>query len=145
MQGIETRNVFTDELRSRGIEKGIEFAMITNKTYKIFGDNVDADDIRDVKGLAKTDNIRDNMTDMEIQLTQMAETGAKEIIQKKNATGFNQIGACVDTSVEIIKETREKFEKAVEQPILSSHNNLSEKQKERRKKLSDYLSPNPLI
>jgi hypothetical protein len=85
IQSIEVRNSFTDELRSRGIEKAIEFAMITNKTYKVFGDEVNAEEIRMMKELAKNDNIRDNMTDMEIQLTQMAEVGAKEIMQRENA------------------------------------------------------------
>ncbi|GHV21691.1 hypothetical protein FACS189428_2520 [Clostridia bacterium] len=133
MQGIETRNNFTDELRSRGIEKGIEFAMITNKTYKVFGDEMNAENIRVIKGLTKQDNIRDNMTDMEVQLTQMTEATAKTIIQGKNAEGFNAIGECVDTSVEIMNETREKIELASGTPMLSSHNNLSDQQKEKRK------------
>lgn len=46
MQSIEVRNSFTDELRSRGIEKNIEFAMITNKTYKVFWDDMNAEEIR---------------------------------------------------------------------------------------------------
>jgi hypothetical protein len=137
IQGIEARNMFTDELLLRGIKQGIEYAMITNKTYKIFGDDINAEEIRTMKGLAKSDNIRDNMTDMEIQLTQIAETGAKEIMQRKNAHGFNQIGECVDTSVEIVKETREKFEQAMDLPILSKENNLSDKQKENRKQMKN--------
>lgn len=133
IQSIEVRNSFTDELWSRGIEKAIEFAMITNKTYKIFGDDVNAEEIRTIKGLAKNDNIRDNMTDIEMQLTQMTEVGAKEIIQWENAEGFTAIGECVDKSVEIVKETRAKFETIKKNPVLSSHNYLSPQQKEKRK------------
>lgn len=133
IQGIEARNMFTDELLMRWIKQWFEYAMITNKTYKIFGEDIDAKDIKKIKNLSKNDNIRDNMTDMEIQLTQITETWAKEIIQKKNARGFNQIGECVDKSVEIIKETREKFEKAIDWQILSTKNNLSNRQKNKRK------------
>jgi hypothetical protein len=133
MQGIETRNLFTDELRMRGIENGIEYAIITNKTYKIFGDDIDASRIKAKKGLLPHDSVRDNMTAMEIQLTQMAEAGAKEIMEGNDAEGFEQVGACVDKSVEIVRETREKFEIASKKSMLSSQNNLSEKQKEKRK------------
>jgi hypothetical protein len=133
IQGIATRNTFTDELRMRGIENGIEYAIITNKTYKIFGDEIDASDIRTLKGLAPNDNIRDNMTAMEIQLTQMAEAGAKEIMEGNNAKGFNEVGACVDQSVEIVRETKEKFEIAAKKPLLSPENNLSKQQKQKRK------------
>jgi hypothetical protein len=117
----------------RGIENGIEYAIITNKTYKIFGEDIDAADIRAKKGLAPHDSIRDHMTTMEIQLTQMAEAGAKEIMEGNNAEGFEEVGACVDKSVEIVRDTREKFELAAQKPLLSSQNNLSEKQKEKRK------------
>jgi hypothetical protein len=133
IQSIEVRNSFTDELWSRGIEKTIEFAMITNKTYKIFGDDVNAAEIRAIKGLDKNDNIRDNMTDIEMQLTQMTEVGAKEIMQWEDAQGFAAIGDCVDKSVEIVKETRAKFETIKKNPVLSSQNNLSNQQKEKRK------------
>jgi hypothetical protein len=71
---------------------------------------------------------------MEIQLTQMAEAGAKEIMEGNNAEGFNEVGDCVDKSVEIVRETREKFELASKKNFLSSQNNLTEKQKEKRKK-----------
>jgi hypothetical protein len=133
MQGIEMRKNFTDELRMRGIESWIEYAILTNKTYKIFGDDINASDIRAIKKLAPNDSIRDNMTPMEIQLTQMAEAGAKEIMEGNNAEWFDQVGDCVDKSVEIVKEIREKFEVASKKKFLSSQNNLPKKSNRNKK------------
>ncbi|MDR3169858.1 MAG: hypothetical protein LBU27_09300 [Candidatus Peribacteria bacterium] len=132
IQSIETRNEFTDQLRERGIKDGFEYAYLTNKTYGIFGAHMTAATIKEMKGLAKSDNIRDHMNKQELLLTEMTEETAKHVMVGNNAKGFNQLEECVDVSVEIMKETREKIEKATKQRALSDFNRLSDTQKEKK-------------
>jgi hypothetical protein len=102
LQAIDVRKGFTDTLKFRGIASNFEYALLTNQTYQVFGDEMSAEKIRNTKGLIKGDNIRDNMTSLELQLVQMTEEATKHIILTKNAKGFNEIGVCVDTSVKIV-------------------------------------------
>jgi hypothetical protein len=141
IQSIETRNDFTDQLRERGIKEGFEYAYLTNKTYGIFGAHMTATSIKEVKGLAKSDNIRDHMNKQELLLTEMTEETAKHIMVGNDAKGFNQLEECVDISVEIMTETREKIEKATQQRALSDFNRLSDKQKEKRKLIHKKRKP----
>jgi hypothetical protein len=133
IQSIETRNDFTDQLKYRGAKTGFEYAYLTNKTYDIFGANTTASEIRAVKGLKKSDNIRDHMDKQELLLTEMTEETAKNIMVGNDAQGFHQLDECVEKSVQIMKETREKIEGATKKKALSDFNRLSEQQKEKRK------------
>jgi hypothetical protein len=72
------------------------------------------------------------MNKQELLLTEMTEDTAKHIMVGNNAKGFNQLEECVEVSVEIMTETREKIEKATQQRALSDFNRLSDKQKEKR-------------
>jgi hypothetical protein len=90
-----------------------------------------------VKGLAKSDNIRDHMNKAELLLTEMTEETAKNIMVGNKATGFNQVEECVEKSVEIMTETREKIEKATKSRALSDFNRLSAQQKEKRKLMNN--------
>lgn len=128
---IETRNNLTDEYKSRGI-KGTEYWILTNYWYSIFGTT--AQGIKSLKWLWKNDNPRDHMNKTEMLLTELTEETSKTIIQSKNAKGFNEIAPCVQESVDIVGEAKNKIEEATKKPVLTEFNRLSDKQKALRKK-----------
>lgn len=87
LKSIEIRKDLTDEWRKRGVKEGVQFATLTDviskawagkttKEYKIF------------KGLKK-ENLRDNMTNLELVLTMLAEATTTEISKEKNPTTFS--------------------------------------------------------
>ncbi len=129
LSSIETRNDLTDEYQNRGII-GMEYGILTNLWYGIFGTN--ADGIRSKKWLWKHDNPRDHMNKTELLLTELTEETSKNLIQKQNAQGFNEIAPCVTKSVEIVKDTKDSIEKATWENVLTDFNRLTEKQKSLR-------------
>ncbi len=128
---IETRNNLTDEYKARGI-KWKEYGILTNYWYAIFWKN--AQDIKSLKGLWKNDNPRDHMNKTEMLLTELTEETSKNIIQSKDAQGFNEIAPCVQESVRIVGTTKEQIENATQKPVLTDFNRLSDKQKVLRKR-----------
>lgn len=125
---IETRTSLTDEYQTRGIV-GKEYSILTNKAYSIFGAGMTAQKIKDFKWLWKNDNPRDHMNKTEMLLTELTEETSKNIIQSKDAKGFQEIEPCVEESVKIVSATKEKIEQATEKPVLSENNRLTDKQK----------------
>lgn len=128
---IETRIDLTDEYKARGIVWK-EYGKLTNMAYSIFGKN--AEGIKKVKGLWKHDNIRDHMTKTEGLLTELTEETSKNIIQEKDAKGFNEIAPCVQASVKIVEETKDKIEELTGKPVLSEFNRLTDRKKYLREK-----------
>ena len=126
LQSIDMRNNYTDELKERHIEKK-EYGILTNIGYGWTG--MKAKDLRELKGLGKGHNIRDNMTNHELLLTQLQEETAKEIIIQKDASGFNEIATCVEKSAEVTKVAKESIEQATGKPVISDRNRLTAQQK----------------
>ena len=137
LSSIETRNDLTDEYQNRGII-GMEYGILTNLWYGIFGTN--ADGIRSKKWLWKHDNPRDHMNKTELLLTELTEETSKNLIQKQNAQGFNEIAPCVTKSVEIVKDTKDSIEKATWENVLTDFNRLTEKQKSLRSREKKALT-----
>lgn len=133
MSMIESRVDLTDEYKARGIV-GIEYSILTNKAYSIFGDGMTAQKIKDFKGLWKNDNPRDHMNKTEMLLTELTEETSKNIIQSKNAKWFQEIEPCVEESVKIVSTTKDQIEQATQQSVLSDQNRLTERQKVLREK-----------
>ena len=126
LQSIDTRNNYTDELKERRIEKK-EYGILTNIGYGWTG--MKAKDLKEFKGLGKGHNIRDNMTNHELLLTQLQEETAKEIIVQKDASGFNEIAICVQKSAEVTKVAKDSIEEATGKPVITDRNKLTEQQK----------------
>jgi len=72
---------------------------------------MDTKQLKEFKGLGKYHNLRDNMTGLELILTDLQEEASKEFMITKKAQGFNEVSECVDQSVEITKEAKEALEK----------------------------------
>lgn len=82
LKTIDIRKEFTDELREKGIKDNKDFAMLTNILTQTWS-GYSVKEYKNLKGLKK-ENLRDNMSNMEIVLNMLAETSSTEISKNKN-------------------------------------------------------------
>ncbi|MBQ6762369.1 MAG: hypothetical protein IJP49_06415 [Bacteroidales bacterium] len=88
LQSIKMRKELTDEWKARGILKEKDYAILTNELTKAWS-GLTVREYKDLKGLKK-ENLRDNMTDIELVLNMLAEVSTKAISQAKQPTTFSQ-------------------------------------------------------
>lgn len=81
IKSIEVRKELTDEWESRGVKKGIEYAILTDEISKAWA-GFTTKEYRNFKNLKK-ENLRDNMTNLELVLNMLAETSTTELSKKK--------------------------------------------------------------
>jgi len=81
LKSIEVRKELTDEWENRGVKEGLEFAILTNEITEAWA-GLTTKQYKQLKGLKKQ-NLRDNMTNLELVLNMLAETATTEISQKK--------------------------------------------------------------
>lgn len=88
LKSIEIRKALTDEWEKRGAKEGIEFAILTNEITKAWA-GLTTKQYKNLKELKK-ENLRDNMTNLELVLNMLAETATTEISQKREPINFEQ-------------------------------------------------------
>jgi len=86
LKTIEVRKLMTDEWDKGGIKKGQEYALLTDEIYKGWA-GLNARAYKRLKGLTK-ENLRDNMTNLELVLNMLAEVTTTEFAQKENPKGL---------------------------------------------------------
>jgi hypothetical protein len=137
LKSIEVRKELTDQWQERGMKEGLEYAILTNEITKAWADRT-VKDYKKLKGLKK-ENLRDNMTNLELVLNMLAEVSTAEISKKKKPKGLEnnkQIAkeggfAAKKARLEIEKQTGEsvitskssKYLKAKQKPALHDKNN----------------------
>jgi hypothetical protein len=127
LQTIESRHLYTDELKARGIKDGLEYALLTNISYQWSGKT--AQEYKEYKGLTKKDNLRDHMSRTEMLLTGLSEEAGAEIAKSKNAQGFNEVQTALLAGAEVAKSTKADLESRIGKTVLDTQNRLTEKQK----------------
>lgn len=129
---IEVRKELTDEWRRVGVGEGQEFAILTNEiTLAWSGKSIR--DYKDFKNLKK-ENLRDNMTNLELALNMLAETVTTEISKKEDPDGFSE---SVDVAVkggEVAGNARRDIEDKLGESVLSRKNYLEIREKGAQKK-----------
>ena len=88
LKSIEVRKELTDEWQDRGIKQGVEYATLTDDITKAWSDK-SIKEYKRFKGLKKQ-NLRDNMTNLELVLNMLAEASTTEISKKKKPEGLSQ-------------------------------------------------------
>ncbi|MEK7644105.1 MAG: BRO family protein [Patescibacteria group bacterium] len=88
LKSIEIRKALTDEWEKRGAKEGLEFAILTDEISKAWA-GLTTKQYKNLKGLKK-ENLRDNMTNLELVLNMLAETATTEISQKREPADFEQ-------------------------------------------------------
>ncbi len=86
LKSIEIRKNLTDEWENCGVKEGLEFAILTNEITKAWT-GLTTKEYKNLKGLKK-ENLRDNMTNLELVLNMLAETATTEISKNKKPTGL---------------------------------------------------------
>ena len=121
LKSIDARKEFTDELKENGINNGKDFAQITNLLTEIWS-GYSVKEYKSYKGLTK-ENLRDNMTNMELVLNMLAEVSSTEIAKSNEfKTKENAINSVIEGST-IAKNAREQLEIKTGKKIVTSSNN----------------------
>ena len=120
LKTIDIRKEFTDELKEKGIDSGRDFAMLTNILTQTWS-GYSVKEYKNLKGLKK-ENLRDNMTNMELVLNMLAETSSTEISKSKNKKGYKEAEDSVIKGGNIARIAKEQLERETGKKVVSSKN-----------------------
>ena len=120
LKTIDIRKEFTDELKEKGISASKDFAILTNILTQAWS-GYSVKEYKNLKGLKK-ENLRDNMTNMELVLNILAETSSTEISKSKNRKGFKEAEDSVKKGGNIAKIAKEQLEKETGKKVISDKN-----------------------
>ena len=120
LKSIEVRKELTDEWNIRGMKEGLEYAILTNEITKAWADK-DVKAYKKLKGLKK-ENLRDNMTNLELVLNMLAEASTTEISKEKRPQGIVENIDVVRKGGNAAKQARLEIEKQTGKSIISSKN-----------------------
>lgn len=114
---IEIRKGLTDEWKRGGVTKEIDFAFLTDLMSKTWS-GMTTREYKNYKGLTK-ENLRDNMTNMELLLNSLAEEAATQLSKERNPEGLRENAGVAQEGAEVAKNAREDFEKRIGHSIIS--------------------------
>jgi len=117
---IRIRNDLTAEWQSHGVEKGREFAILTDEITRAWS-GMNTRQYKQFKGLKK-ENLRDNMSDLELVLNMLAEATTTEISKQEQPEGFHENLEVARSGGEIAGDTRKAIEQRTGQPVVTSKN-----------------------
>ncbi len=120
IKSIEVRKELTDEWQDRGMKEGLEYAILTNEITKAWADR-DVKAYKKLKGLKK-ENLRDNMTNLELVLNMLAEASTTEISKEKKPQGLDENRDVARKGGNAAKKARLEIEKQTGKSIVSSKN-----------------------
>jgi len=118
LKSIEVRKELTDEWELRGVKKGLEYAILTNEITKAWsGYNIK--EYKKFKNLKK-ENLRDNMTNLELVLNMLAEATTKEISKEKKPETFKENKIIAKQGGTIAGNTRKEIEEKTGKEVATS-------------------------
>ena len=117
---IRIRNELTDEWKKRGLEKGKEFAILTDEISRAWS-GMTTRQYKRLKGLKK-ENLRDNMSDLELVLTMLAEASTRDISQAEKPEGFAENQAVARRGGNVAGVARKALEAETGKPVITSQN-----------------------
>lgn len=120
LKTIEVRKELTDEWKERWVSEGLEFAILTDEITKAWAWK-SIKQYKDFKGLKKQ-NLRDNMTNLELVLNMLAEASTTEISKKQKPTGLDENKKVAQKGWNVAKQARKEIEKQTWESIISSKN-----------------------
>ena len=120
LKSIEVRKELTDEWQERGMKEGLEYAILTNEMTKSWADK-NVKDYKKLKGLKK-ENLRDNMSNLELVLNMLAEASTTEISKEKKPDGLEENKNVARKGGGAAKKARQEIEKQTGKPIVTAKN-----------------------
>lgn len=133
LKGILDRKKLTDIWKENGIEDNFEYAVLTNDIYKTWS-GMKASEYKEHKNIRK-ESLRDNMTDVEIALTDLGEIATRELAKKHKPQGLKENRKIAKAGGEVAKTARDDLEEKLGETIISKENNLNYKYLEENKLL----------
>jgi hypothetical protein len=115
---IEIRKGLTDEWKRSGVESEQEYASLTDIMYRAWS-GMTTREYKKYKGLRK-ENLRDNMTNVELMLNGLAEAAATEISQERNPQGYGETAAIAHEGGEVADVARQNLEQRLGRSVISS-------------------------
>ena len=120
LQTIEMRKELTDEWKARGIEQEKDYAILTNEMTKAWS-GLSVREYKEFKGLKK-ENLRDNMTNIELVLNMLAEVTTTAISKQENPGTFAENKRIAREGGHVAKNTRTDIEKRLGKSVISPLN-----------------------
>ena len=120
LQAIQVRKELTDEWDKRGVKKGAEYAILTDEISKAWS-GMTTRQYKNLKGLKK-ENLRDNMSTLELVLNMLAEATTTEISKQKEPEGFEENRKVAIEGGEAAGEARRAVEKRTGKPVITNKN-----------------------
>ena len=120
LKSIEIRKGLTDEWDKGGIQKGKEYAILTDELTRSWS-GMRTREYKNFKGLKK-ENLRDNMTNMELVLNMLAEVSATEISKTQNPKGLEQHKKVARAGGDVARKARKELETKTGKKVISSLN-----------------------
>lgn len=120
IKSIEVRKDLTDEWESRGMKKGLEYAILTDEITKAWA-GFTTKEYKEFKDLKK-ENLRDNMTNLELVLNMLAETSTTELSKKKKPKTLGENKKIARKGGAVAGNARKDLEKKLGESVISSTN-----------------------
>ena len=120
LQAIQVRKELTDEWDARGVQKGVEYAILTDEISRAWS-GMSTRQYKNLKGLKK-ENLRDNMTTLELVLNMLAEATTTEISKQKAPSTFSENMAVAREGGEAAGIARKAVEERTGVPVITSKN-----------------------
>lgn len=136
--GIVDRFKLIDVWKDGGIEKPIEYALLTNEIYKSWSD-MKASEYKAYKGLRK-ESLRDNMTDIEVLLTDLGEVATRDIARSEHPKGLKENLKVAKKGGEVARDARKSYEKATNKSAISASNSLDYQYVDEQRKIESKVN-----
>ena len=120
LQAIQVRKELTDEWDARGVQKGVEYAILTDEIAKAWS-GMNTRQYKNLKGLKK-ENLRDNMTTLELVLNMLAEATTTEISKQKAPEGLRENVEVARSGGKVAGDARKAIEQQTGVPVITSKN-----------------------
>ena len=133
LKGILDRKKLTDIWKENGIKDNFEYAVLTNDIYKTWS-GMKASEYKEHKNIRK-ESLRDNMTDVEVALTDLGEIATRALAKKHKPQGLKENRKIAKAGGEVAKTARDDLEEKLGESIISKENNMNYK----------YLDDNKLL
>ena len=138
IKGMINRKKLTDAWKDAGVTEGYEYAQLTNEIYKEWS-GMTAKEYKNFKGLRK-ESLRDNMSDLEVALTDLGEIATRELVKTHKPHGLKENKKMAKRGGKIAKNTRDNLEQELGKPVITNENHLGyqyidEKQIEYKEKI----------
>lgn len=120
---LQERKQLTDVWQDNGIKSNVEYAILTNEIYKTWS-GMSAKEYKQFKGLRK-ENLRDNMDNIELILTDLSEEATKRIAEKQKPQGLKENITVAHKGGNIAKQARDNLENELGESVVTPTNKLN--------------------